>query len=109
MKKEIYSDEKTQSCHRYESIEDWGKGFLEKSFEIVMRKLRGGKYMLINIADVKIKGKVYSLETLTIDIAKKVGFNYKGYKIMEMSKIPSMKQQFKNEKIFIFQKAVAEK
>jgi len=108
-KKEIYSDEKTQSCHRYEDIEGWRKGFLEKSFAIVHKKLKEGKYMLINIADVKIKGKVYPLESLTIDTGKKVGFNYKGYKVMEMSKIPGLKRKYKSEKIFIFQKAIAEK
>jgi len=102
--KEVYSNEKTQSCNRYDQIEAWRKGFLEGSFKIVLKKLRKGKYMLINIADIKIRGKVYPLETLTIDTAKKIGFDYKGYKIMEMSKIPSMKQKFKNEKIFIFQK-----
>jgi len=102
--KEVYSNEGTQSCNRYKEIEEWRKGFLESSFKIVLKKLKRGKYMLINIADVRIRGKVYPLEELTIDTAKKVGFNYKGFRIMEMSKIPSMEKKFKNEKIFIFQK-----
>lgn len=103
-KKEIYSDEVTQSCHRYSNLDQWREGFLEKSFEIAYRKLRAGKMMLINIADVKIKSKKYPLETACLDAAKKTGFNYRGYKIMEMSRIPGLKRRFKNEKIFIFQK-----
>jgi len=103
--KEIYSDEETQSCNRYKGIEEWRKGFLEGSFEIVFRKLRKEKYMLINIADVKIRGEVYPLEELTIDTAKKVGFNYRGFKIMEMARMPGIRKRFKNEKIFIFQKS----
>jgi 16S rRNA G966 N2-methylase RsmD len=102
-KKEVYSGEETQSCNRYPEIEDWRKGFLEASFKIIQRKLKKGRLLLVNIANVKIKGKVYDLENLTIDTGKKVGFDYKGYKIMEMSRIPGLSRKFKNEKIFIFQ------
>jgi len=103
-KKEIYSDEDTQSCNRYSDLQQWKEGFLEKSFEIVYRKLKAGKMMLINIADVKIKGKTYELEKACLDAGEKAGFNYKGYKIMAMSRIPGLKRRFKNEKIFMFQK-----
>ena len=103
-KKEVYSDEPTQSCNRYPEIEQWRQGFLKKSFEIVFKKLKSEKYMLINIANVKLDGMTYPLERLTVKTAQEVGFSYRGYKIMEMSKIPSLEKKFKNEKIFIFQK-----
>ena len=103
-KKEIYSDEANQSCNRYGDIEEWKEGFLKKSFEIVLRKLKNNSYMLINIADVKIKSATYPLEDITIETGKEVGFKYKGFKLMEMSKLPGLKKKYKTEKIFIFKK-----
>jgi len=103
-KKEIYSDEKTQSCNRYDGLEDWGNNFLKKSFEIAYKKIKKGMCMLINIADIKINGVVYPLEELTIEMAKKSGFLYDGYKLMEMARMPGIGKKFKNEKIFIFKK-----
>lgn len=103
-KKEIYSNEETQSCHRYQEIEAWRIGFLKKSFEIVMKKLKKDCYMLINIANVKIRGKLYDLEDMTINAAKEVGFSYEGYKLMEMARMPGIGKSYKTEKIFIFKK-----
>jgi hypothetical protein len=48
------------------------------------------------------KRKVNDLESMTIDTAKKMGFTYKGYKIMELSRIPALGKKYKNENIFIF-------
>ncbi|HOA47734.1 MAG TPA: class I SAM-dependent methyltransferase [Candidatus Pacearchaeota archaeon] len=103
-KKEIYSEEETQSYKRYPEIEMWRVGFLKKSFEIVMNKLSKNCYMLINIANIKVGGKVYNLEELTKKTAKEVGFKYEGYKIMEMARMPGIGKKFKTEKVFIFKK-----
>lgn len=105
-KKEIYSDEDTQSCNRYSDIESWKNGFLKKSFEIIWRKLKEGSYMLINIADVKIKNIIYPLEQIAIDAGLGTGYEYNGYKLMEMAKLPGINTKYKNEKIFIFKKAM---
>lgn len=105
-KKEIYSEEATQSCNRYSDIEGWRIGFLKKSFDIVYRKLKEGKYMLINIADVRIKSNIYPLEQITIDTGLEAGFKYKGYKLMLMGRIPGSKRKYKTEKIFVFKKGV---
>lgn len=103
-KKEIYSDEETQSCNRYDDIESWKNGFLKKSFEIAYKKLKKGKFMLINIADVKIGSVTYPLEKITVNSAKEVGYKYEGFKKMEMARLPGLKRKYKNEKIFIFRK-----
>ena len=75
---------------------------MKKTFEIVSRKLKKDCFLLINIANVTIGSKVYDLENITIDTAKEVGFNYEGYKIMEMARVPSLNKKYKTEKIFIF-------
>lgn len=103
-KKELYSEEETQSWKRYGEVEKWRKGFLEKSFEIIRKKLKKGKRMIINIADIKLEGKKIELEKMCVESAKNVGFKYEGYKEMIMARLPGLNKERKLEKIFIFRK-----
>jgi len=103
-KKEIYAEDSTQSCNRYSEYEAWLYEFLKPSFEIVYKKLKKDRYMIINIADVRIKGTIYPLELDTVRIAKEVGFEHKDTLRMIMGKMPNLKSQGKQEPVFCFYK-----
>lgn len=75
-KKEIYSDEETQSCNRYEDYEVWIKNFLYPMMQLNCDVAIGGGIVAINIEDVKIKGTLYSLVKPTIDAGIKAGLTF---------------------------------
>lgn len=45
--KEIYSNESTQSCNKFKSMEDWENGFLIPTFMNAIKNLRRGGYLVI--------------------------------------------------------------
>lgn len=75
-KKEIYSEEETQSCHRHSEYEGWINDFLKPMMKLNFDVVKPGGTTIINIEDVKIKGKLYPLVKPTIDSGKEVGFEY---------------------------------
>ena len=75
-KKEIYSQEETQSCNRYSEYEAWLNDFLKPMMKLNFDVIKPGGTTIINIEDVKIKGKLYPLVQPTIEAGKEVGFNY---------------------------------
>jgi len=76
--KEVYSEEDTQSCYRYKMSRDWCNGFLVPMMRFQFSSLKPGCYALVNIADVKIKNKLYPLVRWTIKAGEMVGFTYEG-------------------------------
>lgn len=74
--KEIYSDEPTQSCHRYKTAKEWRDGFLAKMIALQFVALKKGSYSVVNIAPVKLKNVTHPLDEWTVELAKKVGFKY---------------------------------
>jgi hypothetical protein len=76
-KKEIYSTDETQSCMRYgDSAESWRDNFLVPMLRLQYTALRAGCKNIVNIAPVKINGKVYPLDEWTIEAGKAAGFKY---------------------------------
>lgn len=75
-KKEIYSEEKTQSCHRHSEYEEWINDFLKPMMKLNYDVLKPGGTTIINIEDVKIKGKLYPLVHPTIEAGVEAGFDY---------------------------------
>jgi DNA modification methylase len=75
-KKEIYSFEDTQSCNRYEEYQDWIDNFLVPMLQLNFDVVKQGGTTIINIEDVKIKGKTYSLVQPTINAGLKAGFTF---------------------------------
>lgn len=102
---EKYADEPTQSYVKYNTKDTWIDGFLKPTFKNCYYALKEGKYMLINIADVKNKHNI-NLENETIRIAKEIGFEYLGYHKLALSNINLRGKdvKFKYEPIFIFRK-----
>jgi len=75
-KKEIYSKEETQSCNRYSEYDAWINDFLTPMMKLNFDVVKKGGTTIINIEDVRIKGKLYPLVKPTIDAGVKAGFNY---------------------------------
>jgi hypothetical protein len=75
-RKEHYSEEPTQSWKRYQTGDAWRDGFLLPMLGLQFAALKPGKYAIVNIADVTIKGKSFPLVTWTVAMADKVGFRY---------------------------------
>lgn len=72
--KEHYSADDTQSWVRYKTGEEWRDGFLVPFMALQFAALKPGSVAIVNIADVKLRGKVYPLERWAVDAGKSVGF-----------------------------------
>jgi len=75
-RKEHYSDEDTQSWKRYQTGDAWRDGFLRPMMALQYAALKDDCYAVVNIADVKIKNKVYPLADWTIEAGETVGFEF---------------------------------
>jgi DNA modification methylase len=102
---EKYADEETQSYVKFNNKEAWVEGFLRPTFENCYYGLKSGKFMLINIADVKDKHDI-NLEFETMRVANEVGFETSGIHQLALSNINlrGKDKKFKYEPIFIFKK-----
>jgi hypothetical protein len=75
-RKEHYNDEDTQSWKRYQTGDAWRDGFLAPMMALQYAALKPNCYAVVNIADVKIKNKVYPLAEWTIEAGRAVGFEF---------------------------------
>jgi hypothetical protein len=75
-RKEIYSKEATQSCNRYKEYQNWRDVFLKQMIEKNFLVLKNGAKFVLNIEDVKVKGKTYPLVSDSIALAKELGFTF---------------------------------
>jgi hypothetical protein len=83
--KEMYSDEETQSYIRYRTGKEWKRGFLFPMLALQFAALKPGSISAINIADVKLKGKIYPLVKWTKQGAECAGFEYLGTEFVVLS------------------------
>lgn len=100
--KEMYSNDKDQSYITYKNdYELWREGFLHKMLKNTYDLLRPGGECIINIADVKYKGKNYHpLEADTVKYALECGFKHvKTYKML-FSIMPGNDKRSKEKKAF---------
>lgn len=74
--KEIYSTDSTQSCMRYSEYDSWINDFLKQMLIKNYEVLKSDAYCVINIEDVKVKGKTYALVEPTIELCKEIGFEF---------------------------------
>ena len=79
--REAYSEDPNQSYKKWGSSYNlWRHGFLAPTLETCVEYLRPGRYLLWNIADLKINNTYLPLEKDSIDILESCGMMYK-YKI----------------------------
>ena len=119
--REQYSQDETQSFKAYGEYEDWRDNFLKPTLTTIYEYLKKDRYILWNIADIKIgENTYYPLEQDSIDILKNLGCEYKGKLKMLMTRMvgldPSKSgiknaveyegKHYKFEPIFVFHKKV---
>ena len=117
--REQYSQDENQSFKAYGEYEDWRDNFLKPTLTTIYEYLKNDRYILWNIADIKIgKSVYYPLEQDSIDILKELGCEYKGKLKMLMTRMvgldPSKSgiknavkhngKAYKYEPIFVFHK-----
>lgn len=86
--KEVYSDDPEQSCHKFTTYEDWRDGFLKPTLETAVKFLKSDRYLLWNIADVDVKGKLLPLEDDSNEILKSLGMEYVETMKMALASMP---------------------
>lgn len=117
--REQYSQDEKQSFMAYSEYDDWRDNFLRPTLTTIYEYLKNDRYILWNIADIKIGANTYyPLEQDSIDILTELGCEYKGKLKMLMTRMvgldPSKSgiknsvihegKAFKFEPIFVFRK-----
>lgn len=117
--REQYSQDEKQSFKAYGEYEDWRDNFLRPTLTTIYDYMKNDRYILWNIADIKIgESAYYPLEQDSIDILKELGCEYKGKIKMLMTRMvgldPSKSgiknsvehngKAYKFEPIFVFHK-----
>ena len=87
--REAYSEDENQSYKKYgSSYESWREGFLRPTLETCAEWLKADRYLLWNIADVKIGENYLPLEKDSIDILEACGIMYKYTMKMALEGMP---------------------
>ena len=115
--REQYSEDEEQSFKAYPKYDDWRDNFLNPTLTNAFNSLRKDRYLLWNIADIKIgKDKYHPLEQDSIDVIENLGGEYQGKLKMLMTSMVGVDQSnvknsvkvngtyLKYEPIFIFYK-----
>ena len=115
--REQYSEDEEQSYKSYPQYDDWRDNFLKPTLTNAYESLRNDRYLLWNIADIKIgTNKFHPLEQDSIDILLSLGADYQGKLKMLMTSMVGVNQSkvknavkvngkyLKYEPIFVFYK-----
>ena len=115
--REQYSEDEEQSYKSYPQYDDWRDNFLKPTLTTAYESLRNDRYLLWNIADIKIgTNKFHPLEQDSIDILLSLGADYQGKLKMLMTSMVGVNQSkvknavkvngkyLKYEPIFVFYK-----
>ena len=118
--REQYSQDETQSFKAYGEYEAWREGFLKPTLTTIYEYMKSDRYILWNIADIKIgKSIYYPLEQDSINILNELGCEYKGKLKMLMTRMAGLDpsksgiknsvvhngKSYKYEPIFVFRKS----
>jgi hypothetical protein len=104
--KEHYSDDDTQSWVRYQDGESWRSGFLQPMMSLQYAALKPGSVAVVNIADVKLRGKTWPLVEWTKEAATESGFAYVDTEHFGLTKRfgADMSEEVATEPVLIFRK-----
>jgi hypothetical protein len=95
---EQYSDDAEQSFKNFSTNEDWNNGFLRETIKNVYQGLKPGKFMGLNVANIKSHK---TFEDDTVRIAVEEGFKHSDTYKLQLS---SQESGAKYEPVFILQK-----
>ena len=91
--REQYSEDKEQSYKMYPKYDNWRVNFLKPTLTTAYEYLRNDRYLLWNIADIKIGKKYHPLEQDSIDIVESLGGEYQGKLKMLMTSMVGVDQE----------------
>ena len=74
--REAYSENENQSYKKFDNYDSWRDGFLRPTLETCVEYLKNNRYLLWNIADIKISGNYLPLEKDSRDILESLGMKY---------------------------------
>jgi len=116
--REQYSEDEEQSYKLYPKYDSWRDGFLKPTLTTAFEYLKNNRYLLWNIADIKIgKDKYHPLEQDSIDIVEFLGGEYQGKLKMLMTRMIGLEpkkvknsvkvngEYYKYEPILVFYKS----
>ena len=83
-RKEVYSDEPTQSCNRYATPAKWRDGFLMPFVAFQAAALKPGAWAVINIANVRFGKEQVPLVEMTKEAATDAGLAFKGVRELRL-------------------------
>ena len=105
--REQYSNDETQSFKSYPEYDAWRDNFLKPTLENAFHSLRNDRYLLWNIADIKIgKDKFHPLEQDSIDILTNLGMEYQGKLKMLMTSMVGVDQSNVKNSVVVGKKAL---
>ena len=98
--REQYSDDDEQSFKAYPMYHDWRDNFLKPTLTNAYESLKSDRYLLWNIADIKLSGNnFHPLEQDSIDIIEALGGQYKGKLKMLMASMIGVDQSNVKNKV----------
>ena len=74
-KREVYSEEETQSSVRYTTYKEWLREFWEKVLGSSLEALKPGGWLVLNVDDFSVSGRRYPLVSDTLRIAAALGLS----------------------------------
>lgn len=86
--REAYSDDPNQSYKKFNSYDLWRDEFLQRTLQTAWELLAPQRYLLWNIADLKIGKSFLPLEQDSVRIATALGFEYKETILMALNRMP---------------------
>ncbi len=75
---EGYSDEETQSLHKFPTYDEWRDGFLYQTLKTAADWLAHDRYLCLNIADVIMNNRIVPLQRDTVAILEGLGLENRG-------------------------------
>jgi len=94
--REAYSEDENQSYKKYSSYELWRDGFLRPTLANAYAFLNHERYLLWNIADLKVGKKYLPLEQDSLAIAQDLGFEYRETVLMALMNMPGANRVTEN-------------
>lgn len=86
--KEAYSEDENQSYKKFPAYDRWRDEFLRPTLQNAYDFLNHDRYLLWNVADIKVGKTMIPIEQDSIDIAKQLGFEYTETVCMALMNMP---------------------
>jgi hypothetical protein len=101
--REQYSQRPGQSWIHYGDLRSWVEGFLAPVVKTAWESLSSGQYLILNFADIKVKGGAVPLVAEAVSVAQGVGFTHTETLEMPLSRL---NRNAASEPVLVFQKRV---